>query len=256
MSAPSVPLSAVLIVKNEAGKLADCLAALDFCAEVLVVDSGSTDGTPDIARRFGAHVIESHWRGFGPQKQFAIEQAANDWVLCIDADEKPTPELKASMLAELAAPKFSSYRLSRRNFFMGRFLRHGEGYPDWCLRLFDRRQACWSDDEVHERVIAANPVGALAGDLLHDSAESLENYLDKQNSYSTLAAKRALAAGQRSTAARLLLSPLVRFCKFYLLRNGWRDGLPGLVHILVGCHASFAKHAKMLAIQSRNQPFP
>ena len=250
------PLSAVLIVKNEAGTLADCLAALDFCAEILVVDSGSTDGTPELARRLGARVIETHWRGFGPQKQFAVEQAAHDWVLCIDADEKPTPELRSSILAVLPAPTFQAYRLSRRNRFMGRYLRHGEGYPDWSLRLFDRRHARWSDDPVHERVIADCPVGELAGDLLHDSAESLERYLDKQNRYSTLAAERALADGKRSSAARLLLSPLARFCKFYLLRGGWRDGLPGLVHILVGCYASFAKHAKMLAIQSRNPSSP
>lgn len=250
------PLSAVLIVKNEVGTLADCLAALDFCAEILVVDSGSTDGTPELARRFGARVVETHWRGFGPQKQFAVEQAAHDWVLCIDADEQPTPELKASILAVLSAPTagavppaptFAAYRLSRRNRFMGRYLRHGEGYPDWCLRLFDRRRARWSDDPVHEKVLADGPVGELAGDLLHDSAESLERYLDKQNRYSTLAAERALAAGKRSSAARLLLSPLARFFKFYVLRSGWRDGLPGLVHILIGCHASFAKHAKMLA---------
>lgn len=130
---------------------------------------------------------------------------------------------------------------------MGRYLRHGEGYPDWSLRLFDRRHARWSDDAVHERVIADGPVGTLAGDLLHDSAESLERYLDKQNRYSTLAAETALAMGKSSSTGQLLLSPLVRFLKFYLLRGGFRDGLPGLVHILIGCYASFAKHAKMLA---------
>jgi glycosyltransferase involved in cell wall biosynthesis len=244
------PLSAVLIVKDEAALLADCLAALDFCAEIVVVDSGSTDGTPDLARRLGARVIETHWRGFGPQKQFAVEQAVHDWVLCIDADEKPTPELRANILAALpatpdgavpSAPSFCGYRLSRCNRFMGRYLRHGEGYPDWCLRLFDRRRARWSADPVHEKVLADGPVGELAGDLLHDSAESLE---------------RALADGKHSSAARLLFSPLARFVKFYLLRGGWRDGVPGLVHILIGCHASFAKHAKMLAIQSRNPRSP
>lgn len=250
------PLSAVLIVRNAAGTLADCLATLDFCAEILVVDSGSTDGTAELARKLGARVVETHWRGFGPQKQFAVEQAAHDWVLCIDADEKVTPALKAAIVAVFPAPGFSTYRFARRNRFMGRYLRHGEGYPDWSLRLFDRRRARWSDDPVHEKVIAAEPVGTLAGDLLHDSAESLERYLDKQNRYSTLAAELALAAGKRSSAARLLLSPLTRFLKFYLLRGGWRDGLPGLVHILVGCYASFAKHAKMLAIQSRNPPSP
>jgi glycosyltransferase involved in cell wall biosynthesis len=237
----------VIITRNAAAQLPECLSALGFCAETLVVDSGSDDGTPELARRLGAHVIETHWRGFGPQKQFAIEQATHDWVLCIDADERVSPALRDSVLAVLAEPTFPAYRFARCNRFMGRYLRHGEGYPDWSLRLFDRRRARWSDDAVHERVLADGPVGTLAGDLLHDSAESLDSYLDKQNRYSTLAAQAALAAGKRGSAAQLLLSPLVRFVKFYLLRAGCLDGVPGLVHILIGCYASFAKHAKLLA---------
>jgi glycosyltransferase involved in cell wall biosynthesis len=244
-SMPSI--SAVLITRDAAAQLPACLTSLGFCDEVLVVDSGSDDGTAALARAAGARVIETHWRGFGPQKQFAVEQAAYDWVLCIDADERVSPELAASIHAVLQAPTFSAYRFARSNRFMGRYLRHGEGYPDWSLRLFDRRAARWSGDAVHERVIADGPLGTLAGDLLHDSAESLERYLDKQNRYSTLAADTALAMGKRSSAAQLLLSPLVRFFKFYVLRGGFRDGLPGLVHILIGCYASFAKHAKMLA---------
>ena len=136
---------------------------------------------------------------------------------------------------------------------MGRYLRHGEGYPDWSLRLFDRRVARWSDDPVHERVIAQGEVGTLDGDLLHDSAESLENYLAKQNRYSTLAAEEALARGKRASVILLLASPLLRFIKFYFLRLGLLDGVPGLVHILIGCTASFAKYAKMLAFQRSRQ---
>lgn len=241
------PLSAVIITHDAATQLPQCLVSLGFCAEVLVVDSGSTDATVAIARAAGARVIESHWRGFGPQKQFAVEQASHDWVLCIDADERVSDTLRAGIVAVLPAPTFAAYRFPRCNRFMGRYLRHGEGYPDWSLRLFDRRQAHWSDDAVHERVISNAPAGTLDGDLYHDSAESLEGYLEKQNRYSTLAAETALASGKRSSAAHLLLSPLLRFIKFYFLRAGFLDGVPGLVHILIGSHASFAKHAKMLA---------
>lgn len=244
------PISAVLIVHNEAANLPACLDSLDFCAEIIVVDSGSKDDTVQIARRHGARVVETHWRGFGPQKQFAVEQAGNDWVLCIDADERVSAPLRASILAVPPTPTFKAYRFARCNRFMGRYLRHGEGYPDWSLRFFDRRHAHWSDDAVHEKVVTDDAVGVLTGDLLHDSAESLENYLEKQNRYSTLAAARALAAGKRSSAAQLLLSPLLRFIKFYFLRGGLLDGLPGLVHILIGCHASFAKHAKLLFLQN------
>jgi glycosyltransferase involved in cell wall biosynthesis len=248
-----LPLSAVLITKNAAGLLAACLESLAFCDEIVVVDSGSDDSTVEIAERHGARVIQSEWRGFGLQKQFAVEQASHEWVLCIDADERVSEVLRERIEAALSAPSVAGYRFARCNRFMGRYLRHGEGYPDWSLRLFDRRAARWSDDAVHEKVIAGGEIGTLQGDLLHESAESLETYLAKQNRYSTLAANEALERGKRASVAHLLLSPVLRFIKFYVFRLGLLDGLPGLVHILVGCGASFAKYAKMLAFQ-RNHP--
>ncbi len=248
-----MPISAVLITKNAAHQLADCLASVAFCDEIIVVDSGSDDGTAEIAGQQGARVIQSEWRGFGPQKQFAVEQASHDWVLCIDADERVSESLQESIRTALGAvspaPTFAACRFARRNRFMGRYLRHGEGYPDWSLRLFDRRTARWSDDPVHEKVITTGPIGTLQGDLLHESAESLETYFAKQNRYSTLAAEEALTSGKRATVLHLLLSPSLRFIKFYFFRLGLLDGLPGLVHILVGCGASFGKYAKMLAFQ-------
>ena len=246
------PLSAVLITRNAASQLAECLVSVAFCDEILVVDSGSEDATVAIAGRHGARVIPSAWRGFGPQKQFAVEQASHDWVLCIDADERVSEPLRESIIAVLSAPTFQAWRFARCNKFMGRYLKHGEGYPDWSLRLFDRRAARWSDDAVHEKVIAGGETGTLQGDLLHDSAESLESYFAKQNRYSSLAADAALALGKRASVGQLLLSPALRFIKFYFFRLGLLDGLPGLVHILVGCGASFAKYAKMLAFQRKS----
>jgi glycosyltransferase involved in cell wall biosynthesis len=242
-------LSAVLITRNAAAQLEACLASVALCDEILVVDSGSTDGTADLARRMGARVIEAEWRGYGPQKQFAVDQATHDWVLCIDADERVSERLRQAIADTLAAPAANAYHFARCNRFLGRYLRHGEGYPDWSLRLFDRRHARWSEDAVHEKVIAAGEVGTLEGDLLHDSAETVETYLDKQNRYTTLAAEDAHGRGKRATIAHLLLSPLVRFVKFYFFRMGALDGLPGLVHILIGCGNSFAKYAKMMALQ-------
>lgn len=252
---PAKPrLSVVIITLNAAAALRPCLESARFADEILLVDSGSSDATLELAAQFGARVVRQDWLGFGPQKQFAVTQAANDWVLCLDADERVTPELQASILVALAAPgagPHGAYRFPRCNRFLGRYLRHGEGYPDWSLRLFDRRQARWSDDAVHEKVIADASVGTLAGDLLHDSAETIAAYLGKQNRYTTLAAEAAVAAGKRATAAKLWLSPLVRFVKFYGLRRGFLDGLPGFIHIAIGCFNSFSKYAKMIELQNK-----
>jgi len=248
-----LPLSVVLITQNAAAQLADCLASVAFADEVVVVDSGSTDGTTDIAARYGARVVAKEWLGFGRQKQFAVEQAAHDWVLCLDADERVSPELAASLVRALQAPETPVYRMARRNRFLGRWLRHGEGYPDWSLRLFDRRHARWSDDEVHEKVLYAvplgTPLGTLEGDLLHESGEDLGRYLEKQNRYTALAARELHRRGRRAGLAEITLSPLWRFIKFYLFRLGFLDGMPGLVHISIGCMNSFMKYAKLIELQ-------
>ena len=244
-----MPLSVVLITHNAATQLPECLASVAFADDVVVVDSGSSDGTAEVAARYGARVVVKEWLGFGRQKQFAVEQAAHDWVLCLDADERVSPELAASLVRALEAPAAPVYRMARCNRFLGRWLRHGEGYPDWSPRLFDRRQARWSDDAVHEKVLYAASPGTLQGDLMHDSAEDLGRYLEKQNRYTSLAAQELHRHGRRAGLAELALSPLVRFFKFYLLRLGFLDGLPGLVHISIGCMNSFMKYAKLIELR-------
>jgi glycosyltransferase involved in cell wall biosynthesis len=246
LTSPSrVGLSAVLITHNAAGQLETCLSSLEFCDEVLVVDSGSSDNTCEIAQRCNARVVKKSWLGFGRQKQFAVDQASHDWVLCVDADEWVSQELAASIQQALTHPAAPIYRMARRNRFLGKWLHYGEGYPDWSLRLFDRRSARWSDDAVHEKVLYAVTPGTLQGDLMHESAESLLDYLDKQNRYTTLAAQQLFECGQSANALRLLASPFVRFCKFYVFRLGFLDGLPGLAHTVIGCMNSFMKYAKL-----------
>ena len=248
------PISATIITLNAAAQLPECLDSLAFCEEILVVDSGSTDETVALASSRGARVLHREWLGFGPQKQFAVREARHDWVLCVDADERVTGALRQSVEQALLTPEATAYRFPRSNRFLGRYLRHGEGYPDLSLRLFDRRHARWSEDIVHEKVVASGPVGTLAGDLLHDTAESIESYLAKQNRYTTLAARQACSAGKRARAGHLLLSPLLRFVKFYFVRRGFMDGIPGLAHVLVGCSNSFFKYLKMMEIQRGKSP--
>ncbi|PWB55174.1 MAG: glycosyltransferase family 2 protein [Nitrosomonadales bacterium] len=243
------PFSVVLITLNAAHQLDACLQSVKFADEIVVVDSGSSDDTHAIALKHGARFIHRDWLGFGPQKQFAVGQAANNWVLCLDADERVSGDLRTSIAAALQQPEFQAYRMARSNRFMGRYLRHGEGYPDWSLRLFDRRHARWSGDAVHEKVLTGSQIGTLRGDLLHDSAEDLGAYLDKQNRYTTLQAAAMHSAGRRASMAQLIFSPAVRFVRFYFFRLGMLDGIAGLVHIVIGCGNSFIKYAKLMALQ-------
>jgi glycosyltransferase involved in cell wall biosynthesis len=243
------PLSVVVITLNAAAQLPDCLASVAFADEVLVVDSGSSDGTQEVAARYGARVLSQPWLGFGRQKQVAAEQAAHDWVLSLDADERVSPELAASLVREMQAPASPVYRMARCNRFMGRWLRHGEGYPDWSARLYDRKQARWSDDVVHEKLLYTATPGALEGDLRHESAEDLGRYMEKQNRYTELAAQALHEKGRSAGIIELALSPVVRFLKFYFLRLGFLDGVPGLVHISIGCMNSFMKYAKLMELR-------
>jgi glycosyltransferase involved in cell wall biosynthesis len=244
-----MPLSVAIITLNAGAQLEACLASIAFADEIVVVDSGSTDGTVGLAKKHGARVVQKEWLGFGAQKQFAVESASHDWVLCIDADERVSAEMREQILAELKSPRGFVYATPRRNRFLGRWLAHGEGYPDWSVRLFHRAHAHWSRDPVHEKVVGDRTALKLPGDLLHDSAETLEKYLDKQNRYTSLQAEALHAAGRRAHLLQLVFSPLLRFIKFYILRLGFLDGAPGLVHIGIGCMNSFNKYAKLMALE-------
>ena len=251
MPTNKIPISVVIIAKNAASQIAACIDSVAFAAEILVVDSGSEDETRAIAEVRGCRLIEKEWLGFGRQKQFAVGEAVHDWVLCLDVDERVTPRLQESIRAAMGNHEYKAWRMPRRNRFLGRWLAHGEGYPDWSLRLFHRQFASWSNDPVHEAVITTADVGSLDGDLLHDSAEEVSIYLAKQNRYSSLHAEALFQQGVRAGYLKLFLSPLARFIKFYFFRLGFLDGGPGFAHVAVGCFAAFAKYAKLIELSNK-----
>ena len=172
-------------------------------------------------------------------------------MLCLDVDERVTPQLEANIRAAIHLQTHKAWRMPRRNRFLGRWLAHGEGYPDWSLRLFHRQFASWSNDPVHEAVITTVDVGTMKGDLLHDSAEDVGTYLAKQNRYSSLHAEALFQQGVRAGYLKLFLSPLARFIKFYVIRLGFLDGGPGFAHVAVGCFAAFAKYAKLIELTNK-----
>jgi glycosyltransferase involved in cell wall biosynthesis len=244
-----IPLTVTIIALDAAAQIEPLLESVRFADEVLVLDSGSRDATCEIARRHGARVETHEWLGFGRQKQQAVSMARHDWVLCLDADERVSAPLARSIREALARGRYRAYRMARRNRFLGRWLAHGEGYPDWSVRLFHRAHAGWSNDDVHEAVLTTTEVGSLEGDLLHDSADDIATYMTKQNRYSTLHAQALFRQGVRVGYWRLLASPLARFVKFYLLRRGFLDGGPGFAHIVIGCSNSFQKYLKLIELQ-------
>ena len=250
MGAPA--LSIAVIARDEAKNLRRLLPAIaPLGAEIVLVDSGSTDGTIEVAAAFGARVLRQSWLGFGPQKNFAIEQCTGEWVLSLDADEVPSPELLARLpkaLAE-ARPELAGYYVARKNHFLGRPIRHGGYYPDRKLRLFRRGRARFEARAVHESMIANGPTAVLDGDLLHEAYPSLALYLEHMNRYSSVSVPLALEHGRSSRSLvtflwNILANPLATFAYNYGLRGGFLDGREGfLLHLYHSCYVSW-KYAK------------
>ncbi len=223
-------LSVAIITKNEEANLARTLASVRWADEVVIVDDGSTDRTPEIAREFSAKFFSEEWKGFGAQKNSAIAKCSSDWVLSLDADEEVSAELDGEIRTLLQGqPEHEAYFLPRRNFFLGRWIRHGGYYPDPKLRLFRRGAAQFEERAVHETIRAAGPTGRLRGDLLHHAYPTLDGYLEHMNRYSTLGATQAIARGKTSRSIFAFLwnvwvIPVATFKYNYLLRLGFSTG--------------------------------
>jgi len=229
-------ISACIIAFNEAGRIGDCLASLSFCDEIVVVDSHSSDATVALAEAAGARVLQRRFEGFRSQKAFCVEQATHDWVLCLDADERVSPALRAAIEAarEGGFAGYHGYRFARLSEYFGRFLRHGNAYPDRVLRLFDRRHGGWRGTrEIHEAASVDGAVGTLHGDLIHHPYRSLQQQLAKTERYARMMAEHDYSRGKRATLAKLVLAPAWRFWRGLLLRGGFRDGWHGLVYAYV-----------------------
>jgi glycosyltransferase involved in cell wall biosynthesis len=225
-------LSACIITLNEADRIGACLDSLAFCDEIVVVDSGSTDGTRELAAARGARVLEHPFAGYRTQKDFAVGEARHDWVLCLDADERVTPALRASIEAARDAgfAAAAGYRFARATEYFGAFLRHGNAYPDRVLRLFDRRHGGWRGErEIHEHVSVDGGVATLAGELEHRAYRSLDDQLTRYRRYATLMAADMHACGRRARLLDMVTHPAWRFLRGFVLRAGYRDGWRGFL---------------------------
>ena len=239
-------LSVIVISKNEAHNIELCLQSVKFADEVVVLDSGSTDSTLDIAKNMGAKVFQdADWRGFGVQKNRALAFASGQWVLSLDADERVTPELQLEILAAMRSSEFDVYRLPRLSSYCGQYMHHGGWYPDAVARLFKRDAAEFSNDLVHEKLMTSQPIGQLTAHLLHDSFSSFEAVLDKANRYSTAGAQVAFAQGKNATLGKALGHGVWAFFRTYVLRLGFLDGRLGLVLAISNAEGTYYRYLKL-----------
>jgi glycosyltransferase involved in cell wall biosynthesis len=251
-------ISATIIAFNEEENIRAACESVAWADEILVVDSRSTDATREIARTCGARVIERDWPGFAAQKQFAADEASHEWVFSLDADERVTDELRESVARLRESDEDSladGYRIARRSFYMGRWIRGGGWYPDFQLRLYRRSKGRWEGAHVHEsvRMSEGSRVETLRGDLLHFSVrDAAHHHRMIGERYAPLAARQMFESGRRTTPLRVALAGPSAFARSFILKGGFRDGLAGVAIARFAAHNAFLKHLLLWEMQKNS----
>jgi glycosyltransferase involved in cell wall biosynthesis len=231
-----------------------CLESVQWCDEIVVIDSGSTDKTLEICREFTGRIYERPWPGFVAQKQFGLEQCRGEWILNLDADEEVSPELKDEILRTIGGDKakeFNGYLLSRVVFYLNRWWRKGGWYPEYRLRLCRRSATIWGGKDPHEKATVTGKTKRLKGELRHYTYVDMAHQIRSLNNYSSTAARSMFENGKRASLLKLLLNPPARFFKFYLVKRGFREGLPGFIVALLESYYVFMKYAKLWELWRR-----
>jgi glycosyltransferase involved in cell wall biosynthesis len=244
-------LSVITLALNEEHNIADCLSSAMWADEIIVIDSGSTDRTVEIAKKFTDRVLVVEWKGYGAAKNFALEQSTGDWIFWLDADERVPGELAKEIQEVLLAddPSFAGYDVARRAFFVGRWIRHCGWYPGRVTRLFRRSQSRFTESNVHEQIMVDGTIGALKNDLLHFTDPNLHHYFQKFNRYTSLAADDLIKAGKKFSLYDVLVRPPFLFFKMYILKRGFLDGMQGFILCVVSSAYVFTKYAKLWEIE-------
>ncbi len=247
-------LSLTVITKNEEESIRRCIESVPFAAEVIVVDSGSTDRTVEICRALGARVVVTDdYPGNGPQKNRALDLATGDWILSLDADEWLTPELQREIprLIETAPPRVAGYRIRRRSSFCGRFMRHSGWWPDWVVRLARRGKGRFNDELVHDRMVVDGQVGDASGVLMHEAFTELEEVLSKMNRYSSAGAQMLGKRGQDGSVVRAVAHGLWTFLRTYIFQAGFLDGREGFLLAVSNAEGTYYKYVKRMLMAKR-----
>lgn len=249
-------LSIIIITKNEAQHINDCLASVSWADEIIVLDSGSSDNTVEICKNYTDKVFVTDWPGFGLQKQRALDKATGDWVLSIDADEKVSSQLRADIERAMQSNHYEGFEIPRLSSYCGRYIKHSGWHPDYVLRLFRRKAGYFSDALVHERVFVTGSTGKLVTPLLHDSYLNTDEVLTKLNRYAELGAQMLYAKGVRSSIGKAIVKGLWTFIRTYFLRAGFLDGGHGLMLAISSAEVAYYKYIKLLELQNHQQQNP
>jgi glycosyltransferase involved in cell wall biosynthesis len=249
-------LTVITLTLNEERNIAECLESVRWADEILVIDSGSTDRTVEIARRYASRIISLPWKGYGAARNAGLDRAMGEWILWLDADERVTPEL-ATEIREILSAEHSpaaGYSIARRAYFCGKWIRHCGWYPSRVVRLFRKSRGRFSETLVHERLQLDGPVARSHHDILHYTDPDLQHYFAKFNAYTSLAAEDMRAAGRRFHIRDVFIRPAFQFFKMYVLRLGFLDGMHGLVVCGASAAYVFAKYAKLWELTKPRSP--
>lgn len=248
-------LSVIVIVRDNEAMIRRCLESVAWADEIVVVDGGSTDRTLDICREFTSKVYQpADWPGHGPQKNRALDFSSGDWVFSLDSDEWITPEVRAEIEAAIAAPgNKAAFMLPRRSSFCGRFMRHSGWWPDYVRRLFRRGMARFSDDRGHDRLIVNGAVGRLSRPIHHETVTSLDQLIDKMNTYSAMTAGNLHQHGRGASIFTALFHGGWAFFRTYFLRAGFLDGREGVMLAIANAENSYYRYAKLMLLAQREK---
>ena len=246
MTARNNTLGVIIITKNEEKNIARCLESVKWVDEIIVVDSGSTDKTIEIARSYNAKVIQRHWPGDGPQKHFGITQLTTKWGLVLDADEELTPELTDSIQSAIHNPQSTFYKMHRRSFFLGKIIKHGDWGKDWIVRLFDCSQHQWTQDIVHAKLnVSKKQALSLNGKLIHHSQDNISLSLQKMNDYSDGTSTILFQKGKQSSLLSANFHKHWTFLRGFIIRLGFLDGSRGYLIAKLSAYGSYFKYVKL-----------
>jgi glycosyltransferase involved in cell wall biosynthesis len=251
-------ISAFIVCKNEAASIERCLASLAWCDEIVVVDSGSTDATLDICAKHNCRIAHREWTGYVEQKSHALSLCTQPWILNLDADEVVTPELKEEISRAIAeaGPEIGAFSFPRCTQFLGRWIRHGDWYPDRVIRLARRDRAHWGGEEPHAQLQVTGRIARLRSDLLHYSNESIDRQITKIPPYSTAFVQASRQSGRRATWVDLLVRPGWRFLRGYFFKGGFLDGLPGYYIAWANAFTVATRYTKLRAVDQGLESAP